>query len=282
MRVTRGRASAVGSIVIASILATAMLGPAVSATTTPPGLLAFKESTGEIESGGNYYARNAYSGAYGKYQIIPSNWPAWARTYLGSSTAPQTPTNQERVASGKFTSLYNWLDSWPRVAYWWLTGSSATSGWSSYAKSYVERVMTMYRAGGPAGTSEPAPTVSTVRIHESSRSIEYGGSWPLAEHRDYAGGHARYATRAGASATITFAGSAVTIYGPTGPTRGKARVYLDGTLVKTVDLYRSSFDARTAWFSRTWSSTGRHRLSVVVVGTPGRPMVAIDEFVYRP
>ena len=34
---------------------------------------------GQVESGGNYYARNPTSGAYGKYQIMPSNWPAWAQ-----------------------------------------------------------------------------------------------------------------------------------------------------------------------------------------------------------
>ena len=51
------------------------------------------------------------SGAYGKYQIMPSNWPGWAKLYIGSSTAPQTPANQEKVARGKVTALYNWLDT---------------------------------------------------------------------------------------------------------------------------------------------------------------------------
>lgn len=281
MRVRIGRASAVGSIFITSILVMAALGPAVSAATAPPGLTAFKEALGEVESGGNYYARNPYSGAYGKYQIIPSNWPAWARTYLGDSTAPQSPANQERVASGKLTSLYNWLDSWPRVAYWWLTGSSATSGWSTYARSYVDKVMRLYRAGASISTTT-IETATTIRVHEGSRSIEYGGTWGLAEHGDYAGDRARYSTRSAASATFSFAGRAVTVYGPTGPTRGKAKVYLDGNLIRTVDLYRSTFQPRTAWFSRTWTTTGRHRLSIVVVGTPGRPMVAIDEIVYTP
>jgi hypothetical protein len=26
---------------------------------------------------------------------MPSNWPAWARQYLGNEHAPQTPANQE-------------------------------------------------------------------------------------------------------------------------------------------------------------------------------------------
>ena len=48
----------------------------------------FLYALGQVESGGSYTARNPTSGAYGKYQILPSNWPAWAKLYLGSSTAP--------------------------------------------------------------------------------------------------------------------------------------------------------------------------------------------------
>ena len=58
---------------------------------------------------------------------MPSNWPSWAQRYLGNANAKQTPANQEKVAAGKFRSLYRGLDSWRRVAYWWLTGSSRTS-----------------------------------------------------------------------------------------------------------------------------------------------------------
>ena len=91
------------------------------------------------------------SGAYGKYQIMPSNWPAWARQYLGNANAKPTPANQEKVAAGKMTSLYRWLGSWKRVAYWWLTGSSRTTGWSSYAKRYVAKVMRILPRGRRQG-----------------------------------------------------------------------------------------------------------------------------------
>jgi hypothetical protein len=30
------------------------------------------------ESGWQYYIRNPYSGAFGKYQIMPANWNSWA------------------------------------------------------------------------------------------------------------------------------------------------------------------------------------------------------------
>ena len=58
----------------------------------------------------NYRARNRKSGAYGRYQIMPMNWKPWAKRYIGTSRAKQTPRNQEFVARGKMHALYHWLD----------------------------------------------------------------------------------------------------------------------------------------------------------------------------
>ena len=101
----------------AALLSAALLVSIAPAVRPPqphrPASSASSTRLGEVESGGSYTARNPISGAYGKYQIMPASWAAWARTYLGSSTAPQTPTNQEIVAHRKVTALYTWLDSWP-------------------------------------------------------------------------------------------------------------------------------------------------------------------------
>jgi Transglycosylase-like domain len=279
--VSSGRLGAVVVAVLSATLVLALIGPAVTAAKPPAGLGRFMHAMGEVESGGNYAARNRRSGAYGKYQILPSNWPSWASTYLGNRRAKPTPANQDKVAAGKFTSLYRSLDSWRRVAYWWLTGSKRTSGWSSYAKRYVARVMRLY---AKAGGKETAPAASTKarRFGETSASIDYGGTWKSAKHTGYAGDKVRYATKAGATATFAFTGRKVSWFGPLGPTRGKAKVYIDGEYVKTVDLRRSAFDARAAIFRKAWSTSGKHTLTIEVVGTRGRPMVAIDEFTVLP
>ncbi len=278
MRVPGGRPSAVLIAAFAAILILSLAGPSVSAAKKPAGLARFMYAMGKVESGGRYTARNPYSGAYGKYQIMPSNWPAWAKTYLGNSKAKQTPANQEKVAAGKFTSLYRSLDSWKRVAYWWLTGSKRTTGWSSTAKHYVARVMRLYaKAGGKSGP-DPAP-VKRVHYSEKNSAITYTGTWKTAAYGGYAGDHVRYAKSAGASATLTFTGRKVTWYGPAGPTRGKAKVYLDGTYVRTVDFHRGSFKARLGAFKASWKTSGSHTLRIVVIGSSSHPMVAIDEFV---
>jgi hypothetical protein len=277
LRVLSGRRSAVLVAALATILVLTATGSAALAAKSPPGLSRFMSAIGRIESGGNYTARNPVSGAYGKYQIMPSNWPSWARQYLGNASARQTPANQEKVAAGKMSSLYRWLGSWRRVAYWWLTGSSRTSGWSSYATRYVAKVMRYYRE---AGGRDVSPKAEARRIaNERSRAIDYTGTWRRARHAGYGGDSVAYSTSAGASATFTFTGRKVSWNGPTGPTRGKAKVFIDGTYIKTVNLYRRSFDARSTLFRTGWKSAGKHSITIVVVGTKGRPMVAIDDFV---
>ena len=74
-----------------------------------------------------------------------------------------------------------------------------------------------------------------------------------------------------------FNGSRVSWIGPTGPTRGKAKVYIDGNLKATVDLYSAKFRASTVLFALAIPD-GNHRISVVALGTSNRPVVAIDAF----
>ena len=232
------------------------------------------------ESHGDYYARNDYSGAYGKYQIMPASWRGWAARYLGDPNAKQTPANQEIVAAAKFRALYAWLGSWRRVAYWWLTGSSRTYGWSYNASRYVSRVMAYYNTHLTVTIAAEASTSSLHRYSEKNARIIYTGTWKSATNSGYAGDGVRYATAAGATASFTFTGTRITWYGPVGPTRGQARIFIDGAYLKTVNLYASSFAARRAVFSKAWSKAGQHRLVIETVGTAGHPYVAIDELAY--
>jgi hypothetical protein len=279
-----GRHRAVAAALLAAALLVSIL-PAVATATAPPGLERFLYALGRVESGGSYTSRNSTSGAYGKYQIMPDSWAAWAKSYLGSSSAPQTRANQEIVAHRKVTALYTWLDSWPAVAHWWLTGSSERNParWSSFSRTYANRIMAiMGGAGDTAGTGQLSSKASWIdahdkRVSEKSNAIAYKLSWSSARHSGYAGGRVVYATRKGASATITFTGTGIAWIGPTGPTRGTARVYLDGKAVASVNLRKSTFHARSLLFSKKFATAGEHTLKIVVTSR-GRP-VAIDELI---
>jgi hypothetical protein len=273
--VLSGRLKAVLVASLATIILIGVTGPAPTLASDPPGLARFMTAMGRVESGGDYYARNATSGAYGKYQIMPASWRAWAERYLGDPYAKQTPANQEFVAASKFRALYSWLGTWRRVAYWWLTGSSRTSGWSSFATRYVNRVMGYYNASADVSLATAA---APLRYYgETNAAIVYGGTWTSASHARYAGRAVKYATKAGARATFAFTGSKVAWYGPVGPTRGQARVYIDGVYVKTVNLRARTFTARRIVFTKSWSTSASHTLVILVLGTPGHPMVAIDQ-----
>ncbi|MDO8483605.1 MAG: transglycosylase family protein [Candidatus Limnocylindrales bacterium] len=280
MRVQAVRRPAVVVATLATALVLGVIGAAPTRAADPPDLERFMTAVARVESGGNHKAVNRTSGAYGRYQILPENWRAWAQRYLGNANAKPTPANQEKVAKAKMRSLYRWLGSWRRVSYWWLTGSSRTKAWSRPATSYVARVMAYF--GGP-NTGDPADggaaTAASQRYSERSSTIDYSGSWRPARHGGYAGGAVRYAISAGATATITFTGSRIAWYGPVGPTRGKARISIDGVAVKTVNLKRSSFESTTILYSASWKTLGRHTLAIEVIGTPGHRLVAIDELV---
>jgi len=277
-----GRHRAVAAAFLAAALLASIL-PSVATAAAPPGLERFLYALGRVESGGSYTSRNATSGAYGKYQIMPASWAAWAKAYLGSSTARQTRANQETVAHRKVTALYRWLDSWPAVAHWWLTGSSERNParWSSFSRTYVGRIMAIM-GGNSIGTGQRSAKGSWIdakdkRLSEKSKQIHYALTWSTARYSGYAGDRVRYATRKGASATLTFSGTGIAWVGPTGPTRGTARVYLDGKAVATVNLRKSAFHARTLLFAKKFAKAGEHTLKIVVTSR-GRP-VAIDELI---
>jgi hypothetical protein len=157
----------VARLVVAAVLGVclslAAIGSHVAART--PGhteQLRFMWAMAGQESGWDYYARNRSSGAFGKYQIMPFNWPVWAGSFLGDARADQTPWNQERVAYGKIRELYGWLGTWKRVAYWWLTGDTDPDErrWSDHAMGYVRAIMELRHGAPRDGGPMPARTAS--------------------------------------------------------------------------------------------------------------------------
>jgi len=178
-------------LLVVSVVATLGLASEPGLAAAPPDRadqLRFMWAMAGQESGRDHYARNRVSGAFGKYQIMPFNWPVWAEQYLGDRQADQTPYNQEKVAYGKLRDLYAWLGSWKRVAYWWLTGSSEKDEkqWSSYAKGYVRNIMRLRQKAPARGFRMPPRTSSRTEKGDWRRSgteqalrLSVGGRpWP--------------------------------------------------------------------------------------------------------
>jgi hypothetical protein len=107
--------------------------------------------------------------------------------------------------------------------------------------------------------------------------IAYTGTWVLSDTPTYIGGKAKYSTRAGSTATASILGNRVGFLSRTGPTSGSARIYIDGVLKTTVNLYAPTTGIRKLVFTYSWSAIGNHKMKIVVVGTAGHPRVTLDQ-----
>lgn len=154
---------------------------------------------GGQESGGDYNARNGRTGASGKYQIMPSNWPAWSAEAGLGENAPRTAANQEKVARYKM-SQYVERYGQEGAAVAWYAGPGAAQKWldnpdaarfnkkqgkgnEPSINEYVQQVMGRMGGGSaPAGGSESAELQKRVRQMIADAPFEIGeGAW----ERDY-------------------------------------------------------------------------------------------------
>lgn len=119
------------------------------------------------ESGGDPNAVNVDSGAQGLFQIMPENWPQWARE-AGVDPADRSPANQKRVARFKMAEYYKSFGNWRDVAISWYAGPGAVGaswldrpqdGYPS-VNAYVDSIMSKMKT---TATQEPImrdPTLS--------------------------------------------------------------------------------------------------------------------------
>jgi hypothetical protein len=145
------------------------------------------------------------------------------------------------------------------------------------ARSYQFQVAARDAAGN-VGPFASGRVLRAANYSESSRAIRYSGTWPRQSLTTYFGGVAKYARARSASATLTFTGNQVAWLSRRGPTSGRARVYLDGRLVTTINLYSSTTKIKQVVFTRKFATVRTHKLKIVVVGTAGHPRVTVDGF----
>jgi hypothetical protein len=156
------------------------------------------------------------------------------------------------------------------------TGTTLDLMLSNTSKTYRYRVATRDN-GGNLSTYATGPSFKAISYNESSTVIAYTGTWVLSDTPTYIGGKAKYSTRAGSTATASILGNRVGFLSRTGPTSGSARIYIDGVLKTTVNLYAPTTGIRKLVFTYSWSAIGNHKMKIVVVGTAGHPRVTLDQ-----
>lgn len=122
-------------------------------------------------------------------------------------------------------------------------------------------------APAPSTPSAPATTTSTTRYEQNSASVQYTGTWYPNGGSFNSGGSAVMAMDANSQATFTFTGTGVNWIGFSDPWSGIAHVYLDGTLVATVDTYSAVQKAQAVEYSVSSLANTSHTLTIVAVGT---------------
>lgn len=112
-----------------------------------------------------------------------------------------------------------------------------------------------------------AVTVASTGVHENGTSpVTLTGPWSTTKTTTASGGSFSSLVGKSGNAAMTFKATGVSWVTRPGPYNGIAQVYLDGKLVKTVDLYKS----KTAFKQTVWSVSGlsntTHTVKVVRTG----------------
>ena len=122
----------------------------------------------------------------------------------------------------------------------------------------------------------------TLADPQGGAALRFVRSWNTQSSADFFDGSTRWSRVLRASATHTFTGRQVAWVSSRGPDRGRAKVYIDGAHVATVDLYRGSRQFRRIVFEASWETSGTHTIKIKVVSKSSqssKPRVDLDAFV---
>jgi subtilisin len=198
---------------------------------------------------------------------------------LGSSTLPATVFWTPATNATGGVGGYELQQSVDRGA--WTATTTTVPALRTVYRTHVFRHLYQYRvrardAGGTWGGWAAGPIVTSLIFQDRSTAVAYSGTWRKALSSVASGGSTTYARAAGARARILFYGRAVAIVGPVSPTRGSARVYVDGVYRGLVSFRSSTGRSRVVTYATTFPALGTHSIQVRLVGN-GR--VDIDGFV---
>jgi len=144
--------------------------------------------------------------------------------------------------------------------------------------AYALRIRARDAAGNWSSWATADPFTAVVS-QDRSRTWHRSGIW----HRSWSANWSRrsslYSRQARAAVWRSFNGRGISVVAARGRSRGKALVWIDGTLVKAIHLHRSRLQPRRVVFAKTWATSGRHTIRIVVFGTANHPRVNVDALV---
>ncbi len=149
---------------------------------------------------------------------------------------------------------------------------------STSSATYRYRVLVKDKGRGLTSSGKYTPTFRTLSYSESSSSVKYTGAWSTTSSSIYVGGKAKWGQAANASASLTFTGNRIGWLSRTGPIYGTARVYINGSLASTVNLFSATYVDKRIVFQRSFTTSTARTIRIVISGTAGHPRVTLDQF----
>ncbi|MET9019207.1 peptidoglycan recognition protein [Actinopolymorpha sp. NPDC004070] len=158
------------------------------------------------------------------------------------------------------------------------TFAPTATSWNFTAKSGGATTWTM-KANDYAGNTTTASVTRTPVILQQTAATRTG-TWTTKTSTNYLGGTSYTSSTKGSSLTWTFTGRSAAWIVSRATSSGQAYVYIDGVKAATVDLYSATTKYRDAIWTKTWTTSATHKITIVVAGTSGRPAITTDGLAY--
>jgi predicted CXXCH cytochrome family protein len=105
------------------------------------------------------------------------------------------------------------------------------------------------------------------RFEESSPNVTWTGVWNNYSSSSYSGGATKYTDQPGATATLSFNGTSVTLISAETANRGIAKVYVDDVYQQEIDLYSATIQYQRAVYTKSGLVPGAHTIKIEATGT---------------
>jgi hypothetical protein len=262
-----------------------LLAPGAKPTPRDSGFMAYFPPTGKTVLFGGYLENVASEHDLNDTWVLnlatQSSAPAVTtatsatKSFAVSWGAPGAPTSYVVQYARRTLSSGTWVTgawtNWKTVA-----GTVHSAVFTGVAgNTYLFHAKAIYPPGDIA-TGYSAAVTSVVPFDERASAVTFSTGWSESSSASrYLG---TFTSTTSASKTMTFkaAASAMWLIGDKCASCGKMKVYVDGTLISTVDTYRSSTAVRQILFSKAFVGTDTHTIKIVTLGTSGRPKIVID------
>lgn len=154
----------------------------------------------------------------------------------------------------------------------------------------------VYKASAGFQLSGAAPDgMDTVGVDDSAFS--FTGTWNPQTGTQYINGQNTWSSTAGAAAELTFTGTKIYLMGTQDPGHGEADIYIDGTLVETINTNATSRSTGSVIFKSEDLTDGQHTIKLVtkkassangaigleaayIINNGGKGMVEIEQSAY--